>query len=58
VIFSILYQLNRPFAARFRIDDAFQTDFRIWIADFGFKEFYHFNKWIERSDTANPKSEI
>jgi len=33
-------------------------DFRFWNSDFGFKEFYHFNKWTERSDTANPKSQI
>jgi len=33
-------------------------DFRFWNSDFGFKEFYHLNKWIERSDTANPKSQI
>ena len=38
-------------------DDAF-IDFRIWNADFGFKVFCLFYQWIERSDTANLKSQI
>ena len=47
-----------PFETKFRTDDELVVDFRIWIGDLGFKVFCRFNYWIERSDTANPKSEI
>jgi len=32
----------RAFETRFGIDDELGLDFRIWIADFGFKVFYLF----------------
>jgi hypothetical protein len=47
-----------PSETRFLIYDERWVDFRIWNADFGFKVFYLFYYWIERSDTTNPKSEI
>jgi hypothetical protein len=47
-----------PFETKYLIYDGVWVDFRFWIVDFGFKVFCLLFKWIERSDTADPKSPI
>lgn len=52
---SRLYQYS-SFVTRFRIYDELSVDFGLQILDLRYSAFLI--KWIERSDTADPKSEI